>query len=550
MNLVIIEAIGKIKTVELLAKNKWGKDTRVLATGGYLYTLPDDNVGIDPYTFRANDDRRTKHSYFFEKELVKYSQQYGAAGHHFLLMTDPDREGEGIAEQSKKLIEKYFVKPTFQRVYVNELTFDGVTHAHVENNTHAGIVASFEARRVLDRLLPLSVAHQLHRAGDFVGLGRLQTAALRVVGDKSKEWHKFVLEGWWKSDHGSYYVREYSNSEDNLRRKMTALKHAVHEEKPIIIEQSKYVEPPKPFSAQELMAQTKHIRPEKIMECLQRSYIEGRLSYPRTDQNVLGIATKRVMAAIVGNLHLSHQMSNSWHQEDDTSENWWVQGAHPGLHPTFNWAPSFKKPSNETEYVEAVVAARALASVMKPAILERSLRTIFTEDGEPFSVVHDRLSDAGWTSIYERLGLDNPLTPKLEFTKAYPSIKEQYPVLSHVIEWLNDEHLGRPATLSVLPSKLQSLNLLSSACIPTRYGDRQLQEIYNVMPQYTFSAFTKFMEDGLKHLIDEPNAYASVVKNILIQAGADVISLPQAVQMATPVDYEDVEINTISQLSM
>ena len=58
------------------------------------------------------------------------------------------------------------------------------------------------------------------------------------------------------------------------------------------------------------------------------------------------------------------------------------------------------------------------------------------------------------------------------------------------------------------------------------------------------------MEDGLKHLIDEPNAYASVVKNILIQAGADVISLPQAVQMATPVDYEDVEINTISQLSM
>ena len=90
MNLVIIEAIGKIKTVELLAKNKWGKDTRVLATGGYLYTLPDDNVGIDPYTFRANDDRRTKHSHFFEKELIKYSQQYGATGHHFLLMTDKE----------------------------------------------------------------------------------------------------------------------------------------------------------------------------------------------------------------------------------------------------------------------------------------------------------------------------------------------------------------------------------------------------------------------------------------------------------------------------
>ena len=540
MHLVIIEAIGKLDTVRRAAQQRWGKDTAVFATGGYIWTFPNDRIGIDPHTLVPTADLKTTNGKIFESKVGAFLEAQGSVLDKVILLTDPDREGEGIAKQAQQIVLHYAPDATFQRVYAHELNIEGLKRAVTEPEIHGGVLAAHTARRVLDRLLPLSLAHQLHRDGDFVGMGRLQTAAIRVVKDKSLSWKKYVLTGLWKTPEGDFFVREYDDSKVKLEAKLHALMspnaYASAPKKDSTIT----IEPPPAHSGQSLLATMLSLRPDKTMEAMQASYMQGRMSYPRTDQTMLGAYAKRGVAAITQNLHMGHRLSATWYKETtDLTPDAWIQGAHPALHPTLAWTPASSKPTTVQERVEHEVAARAIASLMTDAVIQRKVVSLTTDDGVWFEVVKDTIVDSGWTLAYERLGLSNPLLPSPQLGKKLPLIKEQLPTQAHIIEWLNDEHLGRPATLASLPTKLQSLGLVSVACVPTRYADMQLREIERVMPAYTYASFSDIMEKGLSRLVSNPEDYLDVVKSILIQAGTDVITLPVAIERAKPVEFDD-----------
>ena len=215
MKLVIIEAIGKIKTVQDAARQIWGRDTQVLATGGYIWTFPNESIGIDANTLRPNADVQTTKGKFFEHAVSMTIGAYKDQLDEVILMTDPDREGEGIAAQALGIVHKYHSKVSSSRIYAHELSVDGIREALHAPGLHQGILEAQTARRVLDRLLPLAAAHQLQRGGDFIGLGRVQVAATRIVQDKSSHWKRFLLEGMWKTPKGRFYVREYDANEES-----------------------------------------------------------------------------------------------------------------------------------------------------------------------------------------------------------------------------------------------------------------------------------------------------------------------------------------------
>lgn len=543
MRIIIIEAIGKLKTVEYAAKQRWGKDTRVLATGGYIWTFPNDAIGIDPDTLRPNKDQKTKNGQYFERALTKVVAAYQNQIDDVMLMTDPDREGEGIAAQAQAMVKTYLPRVKMTRIYAHELNYEGLRTATTAPAIHEGIVQAQTARRVLDRLLPLSVAHQLHRDGEFMGLGRVQVATTRIIKDKSSHWKKYLLQGFWKTPQGNFFVREYDDDANKLQDKLNALKTMKFTDASL---QTKKISmpPPPAHSGQSLLAGMLAARPENTMEAMQKAYMEGRMSYPRTDQIQLGQQATRTVAALVQNLHLGHMLRAKWHEQAGSpSLGPGIQGAHSALHPTLSWAPLPGKPVELQEQVEAEVAARAMASLMNPAELTRTIASIVTEDGQWFDAVQDKFDNPGWTVAYERLGLQNPLVPKPELGKKFPKVIEQLPTPAHIIEWLNDERMGRPGTLAPIPTKMQSLNLISSACVTTRFADMQLREIEKTMPHYTYAAFTRFMETGLSLLVDEPSKYLDVVKSILVEAGSDVVSLPSAIAKAKPVALDDPEAN-------
>jgi DNA topoisomerase IA len=543
MRIIIIEAIGKLKTVEYASKQRWGKNISVLATGGYIWTFPNNTIGIDPDTLRPNADKKTKNGQYFEQALTKIVAAYQNQIDDVILMTDPDREGEGIAAQAQSLIKKYLPQVKMTRLYAHELNYEGLRTAQVAPHLHEGIVQAQTARRVLDRLLPLSAAHQLHRDGEFMGLGRVQVATTRIIKDKSRHWKKYLLQGFWKTPKGNFFVREYDDDPAKLQDKLNALKTMKFSD--ASLQTKKLSLPPPPaHSGQSLLAGMLSARPENTMNAMQTAYMEGRMSYPRTDQTQLGAQATRTVAALMQNLHLGHMLRAQWHETNGSpSMGPGIQGAHSALHPTLTWAPLPGKPIELQEQVETEVAARAMASLMAPAELTRTIASIITDDGQWFDAVQDKFDSPGWTLAYERLGLQNPLSPKAELGKKYPKVIEQLPTPAHIIEWLNDEHMGRPGTLAPIPTKMQSLNLISAACVTTRFADLQLLEIEKIMPHYTYAAFTRFMENGLALLVEEPTKYLDVVKSILVEAGSDVVSLPSAIAKAKPVSLDDPEMS-------
>lgn len=543
MRIIIIEAIGKLKAVQYAAKQRWGKDISVLATGGYIWTFPNDAIGIDPDTLRPNADQKTKNGQYFERALTKVVAAYQNQIDDVMLMTDPDREGEGIAAQAQTMVKTYLPNVKMTRIYAHELNYEGLRTATSSPNVHEGIVQAQTARRVLDRLLPLSVAHQLHRDGEFMGLGRVQVATTRIIKDKSSHWKKYLLQGFWKTPQGNFFVREYDDNSAKLQDKLNALKTMSFSQ--ASLQTKKLSLPPPPaHSGQSLLAGMLAARPENTMEAMQQAYMEGRMSYPRTDQIQLGQQATRTVAALMQNLHLGHMLRAQWHEQAGSpSMGPGIQGAHSALHPTLSWAPLPGKPADLQEQVETEVAARAMASLMNPAEVTRTIASIVTDDGQWFDAVQDELDSPGWTMAYERLGLQNPLSPKPELGKKFPRVIEQLPTPAHIIEWLNDERMGRPGTLAPIPTKMQSLNLISASCVTTRFADMQLREIEKTMPHYTYAAFTRFMEKGLSLLVDDPGKYLDVVKSILVEAGSDVVSLPSAIAKAKPVTLDDPEMN-------
>ena len=544
MRIIIIEAIGKLKTVEYAAKQRWGKDISVLATGGYIWTFPNDAIGIDPTTLRPNADEKTKNGRFFEQALTKVVSAYQNQIDEIFLMTDPDREGEGLASQAQAMVKTYLPHVKMTRVYAHELNYEGLKTATTAPSVHEGIVQAQTARRVLDRLLPLSAAHQLHRDGEFMGLGRVQVATTRIIKEKSSQWKKYLLQGFWKTPQGNFFVREYDDDINRLQDKLKALKSLSLAD--VSLQTKKISIPPPPaHSGQSLLAGMLAARPENTMDAMQQAYMQGRMSYPRTDQIQLGAQATRTVAAIVQNLHLGHMLRAQWHEQAGSpSMGPSIQGAHSALHPTFSWVPVSGKPVDLQDQVEMEVAARAMASLMNPAEIQRTVAAIVTDDGQWFEAVQDSFENPGWTLAYERLGLQNPLAPKPELGKKSPRIIEQLPTPAHIIEWLNDEQMGRPGTLAPIPTKMQSINLISSACVTTRFADMQLRELEKTMPHYTYAAFTRFMENGLASLVQEPSNYLAVVKSILVEAGTDVVSLPNAIAKAKPVALDDPEMGS------
>jgi DNA topoisomerase IA len=531
MLLIVIEAPKKIDTVRSAARSIWGRDIEVFATGGYVKTFPATSIGIDPLTFEPNADVYTKGGAYYRDCLARSFKEYGLDGpwEKIILLTDPDREGEGIATQALTELRRWFPAAPVERLYAHELTADGLGRAEKRALPHEGMSRAQTARRVLDRLLPLAASQYLQRAGDYRGLGRVQLAAVTVLKKATSDWKRFNLEGRWQTPDGAYHVRTSSDRLSTLQEQLAALKApGAWQDAPRVVE-TLSIAPPPAHSAITLMSEMASMRPEDSMSAAQDGYALGRLSYPRTDQTALGEYGRRTVAALVDSLHLGARLSPDWHDaSNDRLSGGWVQGAHPGLHPQYGWAPGQTMGDPNRERVENEIAARALGSLMIPATIRRS--TVTVEAGQSWCVaVKTEILEPGWTLAFKRLGLENPLAPDMTFGQRIPVLSERVPTPAHAAGWLAKAHLGRPSTLASVPSRMQYLNLLSAQCVPTTVAEQTIAEVSRYMPRLVEPGFTGLMEKGLQHLIDNPSDYGVVVRSLLVEAGGDLTGLPSLI---------------------
>ncbi|KAF0153404.1 MAG: DNA topoisomerase I [Ignavibacteria bacterium] len=193
-DLILVESPSKAKTI-----NKYvGKKYTVEATVGHIRNLPKTKLGIDV----DNGFVPTLLNIRGKGDLIKKIRTLAVKSEKIYIATDPDREGEAIAQDVVDILDSK-LHEKIERVLFNEITKKAVTEAL--NNTikiDEHLVVSQRARRVMDRIIGYKVSPFLWRAvidssGNTLSAGRVQSVALRLVCEREEEIEKFITTEYW-----------------------------------------------------------------------------------------------------------------------------------------------------------------------------------------------------------------------------------------------------------------------------------------------------------------------------------------------------------------
>src|SRR5262245_27129734 len=192
--LVIVESPAKAKTTGKYL----GRGYRVRATVGHIMDLPEKKLGIDVENGFTPDlvPIPGKEKTIAEiKSAAKDSREV-------LIATDPDREGEAIAQHvATQITPKRGTgpRPPIKRVLFHEITKDAVRRA-IENagTIDSKKVEAQQARRVLDRLVGYKASPVLWKTvKKGISAGRVQTVALRLIVEREREIRAFKPQEYW-----------------------------------------------------------------------------------------------------------------------------------------------------------------------------------------------------------------------------------------------------------------------------------------------------------------------------------------------------------------
>lgn len=194
-NLVIVESPAKAKTI-----NKYlGRQYIVEATVGHIRDLPKTTLGVD-----VDDGFKAKYLNIRGKgDVIKRLKTLASKSKKIFIATDPDREGEAIAQDIAEIINGRNGAEIY-RVLFNEITKTGIERAMKAPRTiDEHLVLSQRARRVMDRIIGYKISPFLWKAiiesaaGNSLSAGRVQSVALKMICDREEAIENFIKTEYW-----------------------------------------------------------------------------------------------------------------------------------------------------------------------------------------------------------------------------------------------------------------------------------------------------------------------------------------------------------------
>jgi len=447
-NLVLVESPSKAKTI-----NKYlGKDYIVEATVGHIRNLPKTKLGVDVdnnytpqyVTIRGKGD------------IIKKIKSLASKSKKIYIATDPDREGEAIAQDVADILNSDSGSK-IHRVLFNEITKTGVKRAMESPRTiDENLVTSQRARRVMDRIIGYKISPFLWKAiieisgSTSLSAGRVQSVALKLICDRETEIEKFIQTEYWsiwaifKTNKGETFKaklfsidkkdikiqpkpimseddwKEFLNEYIALNNETTATKYFNQ------INAKKYFEikniskrntkrnPPAPFITSSLQAEasrTLRMRPKQTMVIAQKLYegielgkegLQGLITYMRTDSTRISdemiSSVRDFIKEKFGKEYIPNTPNN--HEKKNKAN---VQDAHEAIRPTsLQYTPEYVKQflDNKSFKLYELIWKRFVASQMNSALMETTIIEV-NADEFLFKAFGNAVKFNGYMQIYE-----------------------------------------------------------------------------------------------------------------------------------------------------
>lgn len=447
-SLVLVESPAKAKTI-----NKYlGKNFIVEATVGHIKNLPKTRLGVkieenflpEYVTIRGKGD------------TIKKIKGLAAKSKAVYIATDPDREGEAIAQDVADVLNGKSDTKLF-RVLFNEITKSGVEKA-MKNPRAIDIhlVQSQRARRVMDRIIGYKMSPFLWKAiiensgSSSLSAGRVQSVALKLICDRETEIDKFKAIEYWsiwaifKTESSEFFkaklfsiagkdikvphkfdmsVDEWNEfNEKNIaissglaaQKYFDAISKINHFTISNIIKRRTKRVAPAPFITSTLQADASRrlrMRPKQTMMIAQKLYegvelgkegLAGLITYMRTDST-------RISEEILPKVrdYIKHKFGNEYLPDSpiiyDKRGKANVQDAHEAIRPTsLEYTPEFVKQylDDKSFKLYELIWKRFLASQMNPALFETTVIEI-TANEFVFKALGSSLLFNGFQQVYE-----------------------------------------------------------------------------------------------------------------------------------------------------
>jgi DNA topoisomerase I len=447
-NLVLVESPSKAKTI-----NKYlGRDYIVEATVGHIRNLPKTKLGVDVdnnflpqyVTIRGKGD------------TIKKIKSLAAKSNNIYIATDPDREGEAIAQDVVDILNPDLAPKIF-RVLFNEITKSGVEKAMKAPRSIDGfLVSSQRARRVMDRIIGYKISPFLWKAiiemsgNTSLSAGRVQSVALKLICDRESEIEKFIKTEYW-----SIWAIFNTEKNESFKAKLFSIegKDIKLQQKPVMSDEewqeflAQYIalsnetittdiyekikskdnfvisniskrntkrNSPPPFitsSLQQEASRRLKMRPKQTMMLAQKLYegidlgkdgLHGLITYMRTDSTRISdemiTAVREHIVDSFGKDYIP-ETPNTFDKKSKIN----VQDAHEAIRPTSMSFPPHTVKSfldNKTYKLYELVWNRFVASQMSPALMETTVIEI-SADEFIFKAFGTAIKFNGFQQVYE-----------------------------------------------------------------------------------------------------------------------------------------------------
>ena len=555
-NLVIVESPAKVKTI----KKFLGSNYDVAASYGHVRDLPKSRMGIDG----DHDDEPKYITIRGKGELLADLRKKVKKADRIYLATDPDREGEAISWHLVAALKLDEMKDKeIYRITFNEITKKAVTES-LKNprSIDINLVDAQQTRRILDRVVGYKISPLLWaKVKRGLSAGRVQSVALRMIGDREEEINAFIPQEYWTLDamltaDGSeepftvhYYGRMSQDTKpvkqelenDAQVKEITEALGEAHFEVAEVKKSERSRKSPLPFTTSTLQQEASralNFSTQKTMRVAQQLYegveIKGSgtvalITYLRTDSTRVSDEAQAMAADYIaehyGDEYLLVREKNGKNEGK-------IQDAHEAIRPTDlgNLPSAIKDSLSRDQYrLYNLIWKRFLASRMSAAGYENTQVRITADQSYVFTASTSRLLFDGYQCVYnqeenedrgEKLSVNlsresvlslERFEPRQHFTQPAPHYTE-----ASLVKALEEQGIGRPSTYAPTITTILARHYIvkeDKNLYMTELGEVVNSMMKRAFPSIVDPAFTAQLEGLLDGVAEGDVKWKTVIEN-------------------------------------
>ena len=586
-NLIIVESPAKSKTI----KKFLGSNYQVVASQGHVRDLPKSQMGID-----IEHDYEPKYITIRGKgELLAALRKEAKKADKIYLATDPDREGEAISWHLLAALGSSLDGRRVQRITFNEITKNAVREA-IKNprDIDMNLVDAQQARRIMDRMVGYRISPLLWaKVKRGLSAGRVQSVALRMIGDREDEINSFIPEEYWtldaifdvKGEKAPITAHYYGTTADKaaVKIKDEATAKAVQEDlvkTSFAVSEVKKSErvkkAPLPFTTSTLQqeaSKTLNFSTQKTMRIAQQLYegvdIKGQgtvglITYLRTDStrtsDEANEAAREFITAKFGEDYTAVSSADKKEKAKAVK----IQDAHEAIRPTdiARTAEAVKTDLSRDQYrLYQLIWKRFAASRMSAAKYETTQVRIEgkgRQNTHVFTVSASHVKFDGFMAVYtndEEEGMNSGMTkgldeksklklskfnPQQHFTQPAPHYTE-----ASLVRALEEQGIGRPSTYAPTITTIMARRYVvkeEKNLYMTEIGEVVNKIMKDEFPQIVDPSFTANLESLLDGVADGKVNWKTIIENFYPDLDEAVKKAEGELAKVTIADEETEEI--------